>query len=687
MQESLPGDSVVNGTCDGGKPIDDRAGSGENSAETWRRRGEEFLEQGSFEDARVAFGHAVESGSRSAATYYDLGRAQAGCGKAKEAAESYRQALFLKPDYHQALNNLGNILEGEGRLEEARDCFERAIRIDPNFTVAVNNLGLVHMKLGDLDGATALFRRALALQPNLPLTWNYLGRLLLLRNAPEEAVECFRRALACRSDYAEACLNLAVALAGCGKREEAVAACRKALSLRPDYPEAWNNLGIFLKEQGESEEAGACFERALETKPHFTNAMNNLGVVRFEQGRLDEAAALYHRALALKPDLPEALSNLGQVLRLQDRLEESLDCYRRALSLNPNFPDALINLGSSLSDAGLLKEAVLVMQRAVSLKSDCPDLHKNLGLALLAAGRLEEGWREFEWRWQCAELAPARPRFSQPRWRGESAEGRVLLLYAEQGLGDTIQFCRYAPLAAARGLRVVLAVQQPLVKLMQSLAGVEKVLSLDDRLPPFDFHLPLMSLPHLFGTRLETIPGDTPYLFPDKEAVSRWEKRICDTPSARLRVGLVWAGRARIYTPVHATVDRRRSMAPEMMAPILRVPGARFYSLQKDSPPVPGGSGLVDFMDECLDFEDTAALIANLDLVISVDTAVAHLAGSLGKPVWLLNRFDSCWRWLRECEGSPWYPTLRQFRQPSLGDWQGVIVRVRDELARCAGGD
>jgi len=268
--------------------------------------------------------------------------------------------------------------------------------------------------------------------------------------------------------------------------------------------------------------------------------------------------------------------------------------------------------------------------------------------------------------------------FAQPQWRGQSAEKRTLLIHAEQGLGDSLQFCRYAPLAAARGLKVVLEVQRPLVRLLRSLSGVELVVEAGGELPSFDFHCPMLSLPLALDTTLATVPSAAFYLQADRALIAAWRTRLAARPG--LRIGLAWAGRSRIHASELAAVDRRRSIALDHLAPLFDLPGFQFFSLQKDDPKAPADVPLTDFMDEMEDFADTAALIANLDLVISVDTAIAHLAAALGKPVWLLNRYDSCWRWLRTREDSPWYPSLRMFRQPAAGDWRTVIERVGAEL-------
>jgi hypothetical protein len=269
------------------------------------------------------------------------------------------------------------------------------------------------------------------------------------------------------------------------------------------------------------------------------------------------------------------------------------------------------------------------------------------------------------------------PDLGRPQWRGETADGKILLIYAEQGFGDTLQFCRYGELAAARGLRVIMRVPKPLVRLLRSLSGVAQVIAEDEDLPAFDLQCPMLSMPLALATTPATIPSRIPYLAAEEAAVAAWQSRLAGSAPGP-RIGLVWAGSAR-NTPALAAVDRRRSIAPDRLAPLLDLQGLHFFSLQKDgpagSPPLP----LIDFMTEMQDFADTAALVANLDLIISVDTAAAHLAAALGKPVWLLNRFDSCWRWLTDRRDSPWYPTLRLYSQPRPGDWDAVIAElVRD---------
>ncbi|HTJ90248.1 MAG TPA: glycosyltransferase family 9 protein [Acidocella sp.] len=301
-------------------------------------------------------------------------------------------------------------------------------------------------------------------------------------------------------------------------------------------------------------------------------------------------------------------------------------------------------------------------------------------MALLAQGNMEMGWEEYEWRWKTRHLLSEQRKFSQPQWHGERADGQTLLIHAEQGFGDTLQFCRYAPLAAARGLRVILEVQKPLLRLLRGLPGIDLVIAHGDQLPPFDLHSPLLSLPRAFGTRLESIPNEVPYLHAEAVAAAHWRTRLDQIANQGPKIGIVWAGRPYNHSSSLMAIDRRRSMSPEFLAPLFEISGLKFFSLQKSGPGASGAFPLIDLMKEVDDFADTAALVTNLDLVISVDTAVAHLAAALGKQVWLMNRFDSCWRWLEERRDSPWYPTLRLYRQSQPGAWGSVINEIGCDL-------
>lgn len=585
----------------------------------------------------------------------------------------------MQPFSHKALTQ-AIASNNVDQLEEAREICHVMLKAKPNSTAFLYLMGVIERKLGHADLALKWIEKALLIMPNSAELHCSYAQTLAVQKKHSEAVIAFIHAIALKPDYAEAYFNLGNILNECGDDVNAIEAYKHALTINPNFPEALNNLGVMLKNKGALVEAANCYNRALTAKPDNPLTLDNLGVIYFSLGNLDAAADYHHRALALKPDYPSALNNLGMILRHQGALAESISLLKKALALQPNFPEAFNNLGNALKDCGKLQEAIVAYEQAIALKDDYPDFHNNLAMALLAAGRFEEGWRKYEWRWKSTQLAAARQDVAKPLWQGDTTDSRILLIRAEQGFGDTLQFCRYAPLAAARGLRVILEVQPALVRLMESLAGVEQVIAQSDPLPDFDLYCPMMSLPAAFNTRLDTIPTATPYLAVKDEAVNRWRNRLLNGNDKMFKVGLVWAGQSRTCSTDLAATNRRRSISPDLLAPIMDIAGIQFYSLQKGGPAAPKEFGMIDLMDKCSDFADTAALIANLDLVISVDTAVAHLAGALGKQVWVLNRFDSCWRWLRNREDSPWYPTLRLFRQPHPGNWESVVSRIRKEL-------
>ena len=567
-------------------------------------------------------------------------------GRVKEAERLYRQCLTVNPRHADSLHLLGVVAHAEGGHAQAVDLIGKAIAINAGEAPYHSNLGTALWKLGRLDAAVASYRRALELRP----------------------------------DYAKAHFNLATVLLKQQRLTEAEACYRTALAIKPDYAEAWDNLGTVLKAQGKQDETIASYRRAIEARPNYPEAHNNLGTALLQQGRTEEAIGCYRKALNLKPDYPEAHFNLGTAIWEQGQPNAAVACYRNAIALRPDDTDALLNLGTALKELGRLDEAAACYRNVLTLEPQHPEAHCNLGIVLLAQGELAEGWREHEWRWQTPQLIKARRDFAQPQWRGEMAVGRTLLIHAEQGFGDTIQFCRYAKQAAAHGLRVVLEVQQPLVRLLRGLPGVDRVVARGEALPAFDLHCPMLSLPLALGVSLASICGSAPYLHADSAQVAAWHARLPEMIGPGLRIGLVWAGNPRNHSRGLAAVDRRRSLAPSRLAPLFKVPGLRFISLQKGGPLAPVEFPLTDVMKEMDDFADTAALIANLDLVISVDTAVAHLAAALGKPVWLLDRYDTCWRWFTGRSDSPWYPSLRLYRQPRPGDWESVLEEMTGDL-------
>jgi Flp pilus assembly protein TadD len=482
----------------------------------------------------------------------------------------------------------------------------------------------------------------------------------------DEAIACYRRALRLKWDPIDANTSFGNLFRERGRLEEGLATFRREVELKPDDPGAHLNLGLALKELGRLEEALACNLRAVELEPNYAAAHNNMGSVLSAQGRFDDAVACIRKAIELNPKNSGAYNNLGAALAALGQVDEAFACYRKAVELEPVMPRELRERQPDRASASARSVFALNPGRAIA--------RTNLGMAMLAGGEFAAGWQEYEWRWKTPQMLQDQRLFAGPRWNGEPAEGKTLLILAEQGFGDTLQFCRYGPLAAERGLRVVMEVQKPLVRLLQSLPGVERVLARGEERREFDLHCPMLSMPLAMETTLETIPASPGYLRADDALIANWRERLAAMGINGPRVGLAWAGSGTL------NADRRRSLPPARFAPLVDVPGVHFFSLQKDGPPPPPDFHLIDFMDEMEDFADTAALIANLDLVIAVDTAVVHLGGALGKPVWMLDRFDPDWRWLRGRRDSPWYPTLRIYRQRRPGDWGPVLAEAAMDL-------
>ena len=497
----------------------------------------------------------------------------------------------------------------------------------------------------------------------------------------DEAAASYQCAIAIQPHNPSAFYNLGIVRLQQGRIEEAAASFESALGLMPNNPDANYNLGIARLQQERFAEAVGFFHRAIDLQPENRHAYTNMGISFYRLGRTDEAALCWRNAIFLAPSAPESYSNLGTALAKLRQPDEAIACYRTAIGLKPDFPDAYNNLGVTLRGEGRLDEAMACFRSAIAIQSDYPEGHLNLGMALLSRGEMASGWEEYEWRWRMPINAGHDRKYRQPRWRGEAAEGRTLLIHAEQGYGDTLQFCRYAKLASARGLRVIMHVQQPLVRLLRGLSGTDQVVDLSRELTTFDLECPMLSMPLATWTEGATIPSNLAYLHADEALVEFWRTRLSAIASPDLpRIGLVWEGNERHHSPIVTASDFLRTISPEQLAPLLEVSGVQFFSLQKDGSIAPKNFPLTDFMDEMEDFADTAALIANLDLVISVDTAVAHLAAGLGKPVWMLAPFVPCWRWFFDRRDSPWYPTLRLYRQPRPGDWDTVLAEVVQDL-------
>jgi len=609
-----------------------------------------------------------------------LGLALERPGRLDEVATSDPPSLRLEPDGPEAFNDLGIALARQGRLDEAAARFQQAIALMPDYPDGHNNLGNILEKQDRLDEAAACYQRALRLKPDYPEAHYNLGIVLARQDRLDDAVASYQQALGLKPDYLDAHNNLGTVLARQQKLDEAVASYQRAIHLNPSSPGAHNNLGLSLARQGKLDEAVASYRRAIRLKPDDAEVQNNLGIVVAKQDKLGEAEACFQQAIGLRPGYPEAHNNLGSILDKQDRFDEAVACFQRAIGLKPDYPEAHNHLGIALWKQGRVDEAVASYQQALRFRPDYPEAHWNRGLVWLTMGHLEQGWTGYEWRWKCQEFNLLPP-LQAPLWDGSPLDGRTILVRAEQGLGDTLQFIRYLPLVQRRGGRVILVCQSPLVRLLSRSRGlgVERLLAHGDPLPEHDVHVPLLSLPGLLGTTLESVPADVPYLEAEPQRVAAWRQRLGSYRG--LKIGIVWQG-----NPDHR-MDRFRSTRLTQFASLARVPGVHLFSLQKgpeaeqlaalagDFPVTDLGSGLEDFAD-------TAAALKNLDLVVSVDTSVAHLAGALGVPVWVALPFVAEWRWLMSREDSPWYPTMRLFRQTGPGQWEGVFRRIAEALRR-----
>jgi tetratricopeptide (TPR) repeat protein len=603
-------------------------------------------------------------------------------GKLAEAEQFCLKLLSADPDSAPTLNLLAVINSASGRNDAALSNTDRALSLRPDFVEALVNRGIALYGLKRFGEALADYDRAIALRPGyadaLVNRGNALGRL----QRHEEALASYNNALKSQPAHVEALVSRAATLHELRQYGEALRSYDRALALRPDDSDMLLNRGVTLHELKRPAEALNSYDRALVIDPNNVDALTNRGLALHDLGRYGEALASHERALALQPDHAAALSNRGVTLHRLGRLDEALASYDRALCLQPDYVDALVNRGVTLHGLTRFDEAMASYDRAIALQTDHADAHFFGGMSRLLAGNFDSGWIEYEWRRRGASTGPSRRDFPQPLWLGgNEIAGKTILLHSEQGFGDTVQFCRYAPLVTARGARVILEVEEPLQGLLTGLAGTTQVVAKGNRLPDFDWQCPLLSLPRAFRTQLETIPSAVPYLRPPDQALVKWGARL--PPKRCPRIGIAWAGNAKHLR------DRERSIDLRDLLPLLDI-GVTFISLQKevraaDVPTLKEGTEITHFGHELENFSDTAALISHLDLVISVDTAIAHLAGALGKPVWILLTHVPDWRWLLDRDDSPWYPTARLFRQSETREWNGVIARVRESLLNFVG--
>ncbi|CCE12199.1 TPR repeat protein [Bradyrhizobium sp. STM 3843] len=643
--------------------------------EAWSNRGALLKAMGRQADALDSFDRALALRADHAGVINNRAGVLQELGRFDEALAYYDRALALQPAYPEALNNRGVVLQALGRHVEALESYAKALALRPDFVEALVNRGLTYSELARFEEALADYDGALALEPKHVDVLNNRAIALRRLGRPEEALASHSAALALRPKDPKALVSRGLTLHDLKRTEAAQADYDRAIALQPGHVDAFVNRGALLHELGRHDEALRSFERALALQPDNVHALTNRGVVLHDLARYGEALADHDQAISIQPGDAAALNNRGVTLHKLRRLEEALASQDQAISARQDYPEALVNRGIILYDLKRFDEAQADYDRAIAQRADYADAHFLKGLVSLVTGDFAQGWAGYEWRHQ-APVARLTPRaLPQPSWRGEDIAGKTILLHGEQGFGDSIQFCRYVPLVEARGARVVLEADTPLARLMQTLRGAHEVIAKGDPLPDVDIRCPLPSLPLAFETRLDTIPADGPYLSAPDNAAEAWAPLLVN--ARPLKIGLAWAG-----NPNHVR-DRERSMDLRHLLPLFEV-NATFVSLQKQLRDGEAGllaqHGVLDVSDQLHDFADTAALISQLDLVIAVDTGVAHLAGALGKPVWIMLTHAPDWRWLLDRDDSPWYPTARLFRQGDGRDWAGVIAQVRASL-------
>lgn len=613
-----------------------------------------------------------------------LGVAQGRLGQSEAAITTFRRAIAISPGYADAHFNLGNALLNRGRFEEAIDSYRSALAGQPKNHGAYNNLGDALSELGRLDEAEAAFRKALALWPDYFEAHYNLGNTLRAQGRLEEAIAAYRQALLLRPASADLHTNLGNALREQGDCDGAVATFREVTAIKPDSAQGYYNLGNALVERGSLDEAVSVFRQALAIAPDYAEAWNNLGDALLQQDEVDEAETAFDRALALRPGYANAHNGIGNVHKLRGEYEAAVEALERALAIRPDYVEAFCNLGNVLAEQGRFDEAGAAYQAALAHQPELDRAHLALGVIDLLRGDLAKGLRGYERRRTRPGQTGSRV-FSEPLWLGrEDVGGKTVFVHHEQGLGDAIQFVRYVPMLRERGARVILSVHPPLRSLISdSLTDVK--IGADGHAPAaFDYQIPMLSLPLAFGTTLDTIPAQVPYLFAREDRVRRWQERL---GAQGFRIGVCWQGRS-------GKEDRGRSFPLARLQAIAALPDVRLISLHKGEgerqlSALPEGMNVEllgpDFDAGGSAFLDTAAVMQSCDLVISSDTAVAHLAGALGVPVWVMLKRVPDWRWLMDRTDSPWYPTMRLFRQPHAGEWEAAFAEAEESLQMLLG--
>ncbi len=621
--------------------------------DAYLNQGNTFFAQNNFDAAINSFNQVIAFNPKNAQAFSNKGIVLQAKGQLLDALDCFKQSMLANPKFAEAYLNAGNIYRSLNRLSESIDNYQQAININPHYVEAFFNQGLALRADGQNDRATDTFNTLIALQPNMHQAHNNIGLILTEIYLHDEAILAFNKAIMLEPNHAEYYLNRGNIFKKKELYDLAILDYNEAILLNKNYPEAYTNRGLAYLATNKNEEALHDFNQAITLNPNFSLAYCHLGIACLDFFKLDLAEEYLNQALNIEESY-DAYLNLAAIYYLKQDHAKALGLLDKTLELKPNYYKAL----------------------------------HNKAFVLLSLGDYKQGWEYYEARWS-HEIFKMMPKFTAPLWLGkESLAGKTILLYSEQGLGDSIQFCRYTQILSDMGAKVILETDPPLVELFKTLKGVDQIISSKINLPPHDVRCPLMSLPLALNTSLDTIPLSEKYLHADPEKVNNWS--VILGPKNKLRIGLVWAGGARPQKEL-ALVNQRRNVSLKILSPLKDLP-VEFYSLQKGAAPESelqalkdhgwGNTQISDLTNLFFDFSDTAAFIENLDLVITVDTSTAHVAAALGKPTWILSRFDGCFRWLLDRDDSPWYSAVKLYRQGSDYDWAPVVQKIHQDLLK-----
>ena len=599
-------------------------------------------------------------------------------GNIINAIEIYHQLLTLFPTNVQILFLFGTAESQRGNFLYSISLFERLLAVAPNNVEAYNNRGNALYEIKRAEEALQSYDRAIQLKPDYVEAHNNRGNALKELKRTDEALQSYDRAIQLKPDYARAYSNRGGALQELKRPDEALQSYDRAIQLKPDYVEAYYNRGNALLELKRPDEALQSYDRAIQLKPDYVGAHNNRGNALKELKRLDEALQSCDRAIQLKPDYVEAYINRGNALQEFKRPDEALQSYDRAIQVKPDYVEAYSNKGILLQQMRFLEESLKCFNKALVFDHDYVIASLGKSETLLLMGEYSQGWHLAEWRWKSEFRSEIK--YKEPLWLGrESLSGKTILVHSEAGFGDSLMLARYLPMVNQLGANVIVLTEASLIKILSTLDGVYEFIKIGDALPKFDYHCPMMSLPLAFGTTVESIPSNIPYLHADKNKTKDWRYKLGD--KERVRIGLIWAGRSR---GIDNKPIRKRNVNFELLAPLFDLP-IEFHVLQKEIPPsdfllLANHPAIRHHVGDIHDFADTAALIEEVDLVLTIDTSVAHLAGALGKAFWVMLPYAVDYRWMQDGNKTPWYPNATLFRQFQIGDWEGVIREVRSGL-------